>query len=187
MQGLLLAFVRGPGGHHEHFERRRDAAVGIGEAFGVDFADAYQERAADRNATAICQDVAGAHGAEFLHETECGGIADAHDFGVDDGEGEAGALEKTTQIADVGEGGDAGGGATCDFGFGLEPGAAQFLERGATEQAADKQAVGLQAAADLEEGAGQVIDSVKGERRDDQIEACISEGDRLLVGEDGQL
>ena len=58
----------------------------------------------------------------------------------------------------------------------------QLGERGSAEHRGEQQAVGLQGAADLQQGAGQVVDEMQREPGHDQVERLIGERQRLLVG-----
>src|SRR5690242_14207608 len=64
-QRLLLAFVRRPGGEPDDVEGGADAAVGVGEALGVDLRHAQHGGAAGWRAAALDQNIGRAHAPEI--------------------------------------------------------------------------------------------------------------------------
>ena len=70
------------------------------------------------------------------------------------------------------------------FGFSGREGLAQFGQRVAAEHRSQKEAVRFERAADLDEGAGQIVDELQCEGRDDQIQRSVAERQRLFVRDD---
>ena len=63
---------------------------------------------------------------------------------------------------------------------------AQFGQRVAADQRREKQSVGLERAADLDERARQIVDELQRQRRHHEIERAVAERQRFLVGGDRQ-
>ncbi len=57
----------------------------------------------------------------------------------------------------------------------------QLVQRPPAQRDADEQAVRLQRPADLDQRAGQIVDPVQRQRRDDEVERPVGERQRLLV------
>ena len=111
-------------------------------------------------------------------------VADRVAVLVDHRQREAGALEEGADGADVGEGRDPRRGAAGHLRFGLGEGLAQFVQRLAADERGEEEAVRPQRAANLDERARQVVRPLQGEQRDDEVEACRREGQRLRVADD---
>ena len=95
-------------------------------------------------------------------------------------------MQQRAQFAHIGERRHARRDAAFDLALGLREGFAQFGQAVAADQRGQKQAVRLERAADLDQRAGQVIDKLQRQRRDDQIERAVGKRQGLLVGGDAQ-
>ena len=73
--------------------------VGLGEPLGVDLAGAGQQRAGERPAGAVGQDVGLAHGAQVGHQLQRVVVAHRHPVDVGHRQGEAGALQQARGVA----------------------------------------------------------------------------------------
>ena len=87
-------------------------------------------------------------------------------------------------VPDIGEGSDARAGAAFQFGLGLDQRLAKLDERAGAEQRAEKESVGAKRAPDLHQRAGEIVDAVKREARDDEVEACLLERQQVLVADE---
>ena len=182
LERLLLAVDRRPGGQRDDLERRRNAAVGTGEALGVNLAGAQQCCPAQWRAAALGEHIGGAHGAQVVHEGERVWVGDGEAVAVDDGEREARALQQAAEVAAVREWRDAGAGAAVDLTLGGDEGLTQLGQALAADQGCEQQAVGFQRMAGLHECAREVVDPLQRQGRDDQIETGGLEGKQFFVG-----
>ena len=102
-----------------------------------------------------------AHGAQIGDEPRRLGIAHGDDIAVGRRKCEASALQQVRQILQADERSDAQAGAAGYLGFRRDQRQAQFVQRVAAEQRGEQQAIRAQAAAQLDQRAGQVVDPVQ--------------------------
>ena len=102
---------------------------------------------------------------------------DAIDVG--DRQCEARALQQRADIAQIGKWRDAGRNPAFAFGFRRRKGLPQFGQRLAADHRRQQQPVGLQRAADLRQHAGQIVDELKGQRGNHEIERFRLQRQRL--------
>lgn len=120
--------MRHPCREGNHVEGDADAAIGVGEAFGVVERGAGKHVAAKRPSGPLDQHVGRPHGAEVAHQRERIGIAHRDPVLVDHRQREAGPLEERARGADLDEGSDPRRGATGYLGLGQREGLGQFVE-----------------------------------------------------------
>ena len=94
-------------------------------------------------------------------------------FGIGHRQGELGPLQQGAEVAHVGERRDARAGAAFDLFLGDQQRRPELRERSSAQHRGQQQAVGLQGAADLQQGTRQVVDEVQRESGHDQIERLI--------------
>ena len=181
---LLLALVRRPARQPDDLEGRAHAAVGIGEALGIDFHHPPQRRAPQRRAAALDQRIGRAHAAQIVHQRERRGVAHGDAVDVGDRQREARALQQRAEIAQIGERRDARRDAALDLGLGRGERLAQLGQAFAADHRRQEQPVRLERAADLDQRARQVVDELQRQRRHHEIERAVAERQRLLVGDD---
>ena len=123
LQRLLLALMRRPARQPDDLEGRAHAAVGIGEALGIDF---RPSAAASRAAAALRRRSVSTLVAPMRRRSciSASGDGIAHRDAVDvgDRQREARALQQRAEIAQVGERRDARRDAAFDFALGLREG-----------------------------------------------------------------
>ena len=134
-----------------------------------------QRRAPQRRAAALVQHIGRAHAAQVAHQVERRRVAHGEPVDVDHRQRKAGALQQRAEFAHIGKRRNARRDAAFDLALGLREGLAQFGQRVAAEQRGEQQAVGLERAADLDERAGQIVDELQRQRRDDEIERAVGE------------
>ncbi|MDB5491075.1 MAG: dehydrogenase [ubiquinone] 1 alpha subcomplex assembly factor 5 [Micavibrio sp.] len=183
--GFLLALMRCPAEHEDNFEGRGDAAVGFGEFFLVAPCDVQKESFAGVGFVAIEDGVALAHQSQIMHQGESVFVGRGDDFGIDDREAEACALQKGPGLGFVGEGEDARAEAAAQVFLGLHHDLAQLIERLTPEHCAKEKAVRLQSLADLQQRAGQVVYRVQAETGEDGVETGGGEGQEFFVALNG--
>ena len=88
-------------------------------------------------------------------------------------QGKARALQQARGVAQIGERRDARAEAALDLAFRRGQRLAQLPQGGAAQHGAQQQPVGLQDAADLDQGAGQVVDPMQVHRAQHQVEALL--------------
>ena len=113
-------------------------------------------------------------------------VAHGQPVAIDHRQRKSGALQQRAELAHIGERRHAWRDAAFDLALGLREGFAQFGEAVAADQRRQQQTVRLERAADLDQRAGQVVDKLQRQRRDDQIERAIGERQGLFVGGDVQ-
>ena len=182
LQRLLLALMRRPARQPDHVEGGADAAVGIGKALAVDLRHPQQRGAAGRRPPPLDQDIGRAHAPQIVHQRERVVVAHHDAIDVGDRQREAGALQQRADVAQIGERRDARRHPAFAFGFGRGERLPQLGQRIAADHRRQQQPVGLQRAADLRQHAGQIVDELKGERRDDEIERFRLQRQRFAFG-----
>ncbi len=103
-----------------------------------------------------------------------------------DRQGKPRALQQARAIAQVREWGDARVHAAGEPVFGLQEGGAQRGQGAEDGDAGDEQAAWPERAAKLDEGAGQIVDPVQGQVRDDEVEAAVGEWQGFAVHREGR-
>jgi ComF family protein len=93
-------------------------------------------------------------------------------------------LQEAGAVAKVREGGDPRVDRVGEAVFGGEEGGAEFGEGSQDGHAGEKQAARFEGAAELDEGAGEVVDPVQAQMGDDQVEYFVREGERFAVDGD---
>ena len=164
-QRLWLAFMRRPAGQPDDVEGGADAAVGIGEAFGVDLRHPQHGGAAGRRAPALDQNVGRAHAAQIVHQRERAVVAHHDAVDVGDRQRKARALQQRADVAQIGKRRHARRHPAFAFGFGRGKGLPQLGQRIAADHRRQQQPVRPQRAADLCEHAGQVVDELQAQAR----------------------
>ncbi len=127
-----------------------------------------------------------AGGAQFVQQGERVAVQAFDVFDIGDGGCQAGALQEAGAVAQIREGGDARVHRAGDGVLGFQKGGAEFCQGAEDGHAGEEQAAWFQRAAELDEGAWQVVDPVQREVGDDQVEAVSGEGEGLAVDGDGQ-
>ena len=95
------------------------------------------------------------------------------------GSAKARALQQRADIAQIGKRRDARRHPAFAFGFRRRKGLPQLGQRIAADHRRQQQPVGFQRAADLRQHAGQIVDELKGERGDDEVERFRLQRQRL--------
>lgn len=182
-QGLLLGRRGGPAVQERDLETGGDLAIDVGLA-RVKLQHPRQCRPAQGSLMPLAHHVAFSHGAQVREQPQ--GIAIAHrdHITVGDWQGETGPLQQAAQVAQIGHRRDAGAEAAGCLDFGGGQMGAQLGQGVARKHRGQQQAIGTQGAAHLDQGAGQVIRPVQGQRRDDQVEAGLGKRQVFLIGDD---
>jgi hypothetical protein len=125
-----------------------------------------------------------AHAPQVVHQREGGIVTNDEPVGVGDGKRQTRALQQCAEIAQIGKRRHARRDAAFDFAFRRGEGLPQLVERLAAEEGGEKQPVGFEHAAYLDERTRQVVDQLQRQGRNDEIERAVREWQRLLVGDD---
>ena len=184
LQRLLLAFMRRPAGQPDHVEGGADAAVGIGKAFAVNLRHPQHGGAAGRRAPPLDQNIGRAHAPQIVHQRERVVVAHHDAIDVGDRQRKARALQQRADIAQIGKRRDARRHAALAFGFRRRKGLPELGQRIAADHRRQQQPVRLQRAADLRQHAGQIVDELKGERGDGEIERFRLQAAALPIDRD---
>ena len=135
---------------------------------------------AERRAAALDQSCRRPCG-EVLHQRERRGVAHRDPVDVGDRQREPRALKQRAEIAQVGERRDARRHAAFDLGLGLGKRRAQLGRDVAADHRRQQQAVRFEGAANLNQRARQIVDELKRQRGDDEIEGGVAERQCFLV------
>ena len=174
--------MRRPARQPDHIEGGADAAVGIGKALAVDLRHPQHRGAAGRRPPPLDQDVGRAHPPQILHQRKRAVVAHHDAIDVGDRQRKARALQQRADIAQIGKRRDPRRHSAFAFGFRRRKGLPQLGQRIAADHRRQQQPVGPQRAADLREHAGQIVDELKGERGDDEIERFRLQRENFLPG-----
>ena len=128
------------------------------------------------------QNIGRAHAPQILHQRERAVVAHHDAIDVGDRQRKARALQQRADVAQIGERRDAGRHAAFAFGFRRGKGLPQLGQRIAADHRRQQQPVGFQRAADLREHAGQIVDELKSQRGDDEVERFRLERQNFLPG-----
>ena len=118
-----------------------------------------------------------------MHQGEQVDVTGDEGIDVDDRQREAGPLQQPAERARVGERRDPRRDAARNLAFGDRQALAQFGQRVAAGERRDEQSVGTQGAADLDHRAGEVVDLVQRQQRDDEIGALDRQRQALEVAD----
>ena len=176
-----------PRGHEHDVEGRRHAALGIAELVLV---DRHRRAPASAGAAARPRRRSSALPSPIRPSSRISrsGSAVAHGdpVDIDHRQREARPLQQRAGIAHVREGRDPQADAAFAFELGLRQRLAQLGQGLAAGHGGEQQPIGRQAAAQLRQRAGQVVDPVQHHRAEDEIEPVRRERQRLGVGDDAQ-
>ena len=143
--------------------------------------DFHQQRARERPPASVPEHAGRPQNPQIPHQIDRGVVARGQPVGVNDRQGEAGALQKSAEVAHIGEWSNPRTDPARDLGFGDQKRVAQLAERVSAEHRGEKQAVGLESVADLDQGAGQVVDVVKRQCGGEQREFARRQGKPLFI------
>ena len=132
-----------------------------------------------------CDGVGFSGGSEVMDQGERVGVGQDRFVGVGDWQVETGALHQAGQVAQFGEWRYSGRGAAGQGCFGFGEGGSQGCEGAEDGEACQQEAAGAERHAELDEGAGEVVDPVQRQVGNDEVEGCGSEGEAFFVGGDG--
>ncbi len=120
--------------------------------------------------------------AQIPHQRSKVAVSHLEPLHIRHGQGETGALKQCAQIANIGERRDAWADAPRYFAFGDRKTLAQFAQCIAAEQRRQKEAIGLEDPADLDQGPGQIVDRLQRIKTDGQVERSFARiQDFLLI------
>ena len=130
------------------------------------------------------KDIAAAKHPDLGHQIAGRWIDEREQFRVGDRHGEACPLQQRAIVAEIGEGGDMRARAAGLLSLRREQGLTQLMQGTAAERGAEEEPVRRQRPPDLDQRAGQVVDPMQRQPRDDEIEGCVSERQQILVASD---
>ena len=169
-----------PAGEIDDLERRAHPTARRREALAVKLEGAGQHRAAQAPGP-VEKGRRLAHGAQVVQQRQRIGIVHRQRVAIGHRQREAGALKQPRGVENVGERRNPRRGAAGHLGLRGDQAGAQLRQRRPAEERAEEHAVGLQGPADLDERAGQVVDPVQRQWRDDQVDGPVLERQALLV------
>ncbi len=127
-----------------------------------------------------------AEGAQFVEHLHRRDPGEAQLGLVGDRGGKSRALEEAGAVAQVGEGGDSGVHGAGEGVLGVQKGGAEFGEGAEDGHGGEEQAAGFEGFAQLDEGAGEVVDPVQATMGDDEVKFLRAEGQGFAGDGDGQ-
>lgn len=161
--------MRHPAGEPDDFERGANAAIGVLVPLGIGGGGGGEQGAGGGAARPVGERIGGAERLEFGHQRQ--GMRVAHDMGLDIGhrQGKAGALQQGAGIAHLHHGRHPRRSAAGKGEIGGKERLAQFGQAFSPDQRRHQQAIGLETGAQPRQMAGNVVDRLQMQQRDDQI------------------
>jgi hypothetical protein len=178
--------MRRPAGDEDHLESRAHASTRIGEPLRVDVCGA-QEKAPRRGfAQPRGQRIGRTHRAQIAHQAKQVRVTHCHGLAIRHRQGEPGSLQKAAHVAHIRERRDARADPAVNLRLGHGERDTQLVQALATKEATEKEPIGFQNAAKLNERSGKIVEILQGKRRYGQIEAFRRQRQAFLIAHKAQ-